>query len=146
MSIFVNCPIEIVSQAMENLFPEKKFQCCYGIGEEMDDVCGFVQFPEGEVPRITINIGLTIIGVVETLAHELAHVICGSTCEEEDHHNEEWEATFNLLHSECKRITEETAKSNGNIVLMAKADGTTVAGDEVLTTGSQIVLDSPYDI
>lgn len=101
--IFVNSPFEILNEAFQNLYPDKKYRAC--IEPEMEDdkgnlVFGYTQFNKGETPIIAISAQLSISNATEVFAHELAHVAVG----EEASHNKRWSEAFQKIRDEYNRI------------------------------------------
>lgn len=103
MSITVRFdPIATVIGIFEKHYPGKRATVVYQpIGEEVE-ACGLTEFPDdGSDPIIIIDPTIPFEGVVETLAHELAHV-----AEPDDEHGCLWHAAFEFLENEYNKAME----------------------------------------
>ena len=67
-------------------------------------ICGETYFPENEkLPVISLNPEVALKHLLEVLAHELAHVVVGPTCE----HDKDWRYAFDRIADEYRRIVQE---------------------------------------
>ena len=105
---FINNPFDTLKEIMEEHYPDAK--CDIYIGQSLTDgkeTFGCTLFPEADatwtIPSVEIHYSLSLAEAVETLAHELAHVVAG----QEADHGEEWEAVFNHIHEEFQRKLDE---------------------------------------
>lgn len=100
---FKNDPFSLVWQAFRNLYPDKECEVWYDQhqNDEHDEEYGFTQFPDdGSIPQVFIYAEHNINIQVETLAHELAHVVVGI----EHEHDLVWESVFDKIFQEYNRI------------------------------------------
>lgn len=105
-SPFVNDPFTLVWIAFKNLYPYKKCTVWYDQhqGDQHDAEYGFTHFPgDGSTPSVFIYAEHSINILVETFAHELAHVAVGP----EHEHDDVWEAAFDSIFNEYNRIGDE---------------------------------------
>lgn len=132
-------PVHDVLQAAHNLWPDLRANVYMaaksveeraaeeaGEAEEREIGLGYTRFPckchPDEAPAIFIDIELPIIGVVDVLAHELAHAHVGPVEGECDNghgpgHGPQWAAAYDAIHAEFCRIAEDrVARLGGQLV------------------------------
>ena len=106
-SPFVNDGCAIVYLAFKSLYPEKRVVCGLDNNVYADDgteVWGMTTDPrDGGDMVVTVSANQNVNCMIETLAHELAHVAVGV----EHEHDEVWEQAFDALFSEYNRIGDE---------------------------------------
>ncbi len=109
---YINDPFGTVIQATKELYPD----LCADI--QFDDRikyfkfgfirfghCGETWFPkDGSTPLITISTNIPFAGMVEVMAHELAHVAAGVKAG----HGPEWEKAFEAIYQKYIEITVRT--------------------------------------
>ena len=121
-SPFMNDPFAIVYKAFKNLYPDKECSIEWQPEEMIDDegngYVGMTTFADDGNVYVEISIALPAKDAVETLAHELAHVVAG----EEEAHGEEWENAFNAIHAEYDRIGDEMFGEDSRVSVTV-ADG-----------------------
>lgn len=107
---WVNSPLQAVMKAVKNLFPTIDAKIIWNPNIKFKrflwfkfGACGYTLFPDNPKDQIEVHISTNIPfgAMIETLAHELAHVAVGETVEE---HGEEWENAFSLIHEEYNRL------------------------------------------
>lgn len=101
-----NTPFDDVIQAAINVFGE--INCEVGFDQDLQqtqEAYGVTQFCEDGTVYIELDANTPVVHLVETLAHELAHVIVNRT--EKDDHGEKWEETFNKIFDEYNRYCSE---------------------------------------
>lgn len=111
-------PMNLVVQAFWNLCPDKRARVMFAsIGDDEDDdggedhPCG-VTIVDGGVPTILLDPRVPYFGLVETLAHELAHVATLGENQGGDH-GTEWQIAFDAIHAEYVRLTTKQAEQLG---------------------------------
>lgn len=99
-------PLATVVSIFERHYPGRNVTVVYQpIGEEVE-ACGLTEFPDdGSDPLIVIDPEIPFHGVVETLAHELAHI-----AEPDDEHGEKWDAAFTLIEAEYNKAMEAVSQ------------------------------------
>lgn len=103
---FLNDPFARVFAAFDALYPDRACSCVWTV-DLCDDkdvpVYGETIFPEdcGE-PLVRISAEMPVVGAVEVLAHELAHVAVGP----EAGHGEAWEEAFDAIHRKYMEMIE----------------------------------------
>lgn len=95
--IVVECYVELYNKPCEIHFTK-------GL-KEQEDKCGFTNFPDDDSqPQIVMDAALPYEGLVEILAHELAHVVVGHDAES-DPHGPLWNEAFDKLHElYCQKV------------------------------------------
>lgn len=92
-------PISAVIQICEFLYPELdvELQFVVGLTEETDGEAFAETFwpSDGSTPVISVDVEVPLIGIVELIAHEFAHVVVGPDCDED--HGQEWEEVFERI-------------------------------------------------
>lgn len=107
---FINNPFDILMKVFDTycldkikiVFDEKlkpKRFLMFTIG-----ACGYTTFNDDGSITINISTNIPFEAMVETLAHELAHVMTGPTKEE---HSITWEKNFRRIHEDYNRILSE---------------------------------------
>lgn len=97
-----NDPIKAILTAFDNLYPEKEADIQFN--PEIEE-CGFITFPDdGGKPLIDISTNIPFEAIIETLAHELSHLVMGVT---DDEHGDEWDSIFARLQEEYCKVSEE---------------------------------------
>ncbi len=102
---FINDMFSIVYKAFTNLYPNKKCEVQWmpEIKDENGEIVfGCTTFNE-DGAFVDISAGSSVMGAVEVLAHELAHVAVGI----ENEHGKEWQDAFDAIFNEYGRIANE---------------------------------------
>ena len=97
----VNNPFEVVMQAVEELYPGTKAEIQFNPNIKYRkwlffkcEHCGSTFFPDdGGTPIIDISTNIPFEAMVETLGHELAHVVAGV----DEGHGKEWQKAFDNI-------------------------------------------------
>lgn len=101
MSIkWLNTPFEDVIQAAINIRGD--INCEIVFNPELyneDNIYGATHFREDGSVLIELDTNMQMSSLLETLSHELAHVIAGKEAE----HNEKWEKIFEDIYAEYNR-------------------------------------------
>jgi hypothetical protein len=95
-------PFAMVVQVVHDLYPEAiaVVRWCNGLHEQ-HGAWGCTEFDVPNGPLISLDVAMPVLGAVEVLAHELAHVVAGPEAE----HGAEWESAFAAIHREyCRRV------------------------------------------
>jgi hypothetical protein len=92
-------PLATVIGIFHRHFPDRSASVRFTSG--IEDGVGYTLFPDdGSDPVIVLDCSIPFEAVVETLAHELAHVAAP-----DDEHGSKWEAAFEMIHREyCKAV------------------------------------------
>lgn len=103
-----NNPIEILSTAFKNLYPDIKYNAYFDQNlnqytNETEKIYGFTSFNENEDITIFIDIALCLYDAVEIFAHELAHVAVGAN----HNHDEIWMKAFDNIYNEYIKVGSE---------------------------------------
>lgn len=99
-------PFGLVLEVVRDLYPETSATVCWREGlRENEGAWGRTEFTDEEPPIVSMDVTTPVIGAVEVLAHELAHVIAGKDAD----HGEAWEAVFEAIHDEYSRRVAEAA-------------------------------------
>jgi len=106
MVVLKNDPFELVIKAFNELYPETSVEVLL---TPMLDNIGCTTFTDGCIPVIEINVTIPYYYVLETLVHELAHVVIRNdeTITEEDH-GSEWVAVFDKIFSKYNEIGNDS--------------------------------------
>ncbi len=107
------CPTmwDVILSAFTELWPKcpiPTIEWVEGIHEKEGDPWANIQIPDdGTESVISIDVGATVRGSVELLAHELAHAAVDylGTVEGEDH-GEQWRSCFDVINREYNRVVE----------------------------------------
>lgn len=102
--VFIFDPLKIVVEAYEALYSTPcQVQFVEGLRSEEGAPWGCTEFEDGEYPLISIDVETPINGVIEVLAHELAHVAAGDS--HDDDHGVEWRKCFDAIHDKyCELV------------------------------------------
>lgn len=105
----INDPFAFIIKAVEELYPDTFALIQFNPelkGKEFGE-CGCTTFPENPNEPILIDISTNIpfIHMPEILAHELAHVVVGTT--EKDDHGENWKEVFDAIHIRYEELLEK---------------------------------------
>jgi predicted metal-dependent hydrolase len=98
---YINNPLDTVIEAVEKLYPNINANIQFNPNIKPHKFlwfnwgyCGYTTFPEdNSTPLIDISTNIPFVGMVEVLAHELAHVIVGI----KEQHNKNWEEVFDNI-------------------------------------------------
>lgn len=91
--------IGIVIKATKNLYGD--LDCRIKYVEKLDEGHGAAFFPDdGSQAQVYISAQLPLIGAVEVMAHELAHVVAGK----DEDHGPKWQEAFNQINGEYHNI------------------------------------------
>lgn len=108
---FKNSPFEILEQAFNELYPDKKYTAYLSPGlqdEDGEEVFGYTDFGTEE-PIVMVDAGLGAMQATEIGAHELAHVAAGK----EAGHGEEWEKAFDAIYDRYNELLEKKEAQDG---------------------------------
>jgi hypothetical protein len=99
-------PFDLPIEAFNALYPDRKVKIDFIPNDQCADseggkAQGFTLFPDdGSVPEIWINGTIPIEGLPDTVAHELAHVVCGFDAD----HGPEWDAVYQAIWVEMDHL------------------------------------------
>lgn len=94
---WISDPINEVVRAFERLYPDKPCRVMIGPSEVEEGALGHTFFPDdGGIPEVCVHPDQQYAGVMDIMAHELAHVACG----EDEGHGEKWQAAYRAIHDE----------------------------------------------
>lgn len=104
---FYNDPYATVFQAFREMYPSIKVELGWATPDELDGAKGCCQWsPDGDV-RVALDVTLPVIGSVDILCHELAHVVACKDCNGDgDHHCQAWADTYARLRDRYCEIVE----------------------------------------
>ena len=104
------CPFTPVIEAACRV-AGKSLECDIDFGELPETgVLGATNFPhDGSRIQVRIQPGVEIERAMDTLAHELAHVIVGQS-DENDGHGPEWEAAYAQIHQEYMKWYQQKSE------------------------------------
>jgi len=90
-------PIQVIIDIFEQRHPKKKVIVQYVQGmKEKADAYGETFFPnDGGIPIVSIDVEISIIGAIDVLAHELAHVAIGP----DGKHGEKWDNEYTEINN-----------------------------------------------
>lgn len=106
---WINTPLDDVIQSVSNLYGE--LNCDIVFDPELrnrENVYGLTNFFEDGTILIELDTESSLNIIVETLAHELAHVVAGVDAE----HGDKWEEVFENIFVEYERYCKEKYKEN----------------------------------
>ena len=113
-SPFVNDGCALVFKAFKNLYPEKKCVCALDNNlytADGTEVWGLTTDPQdGSELVVMVSANQNVNCMIETLAHELAHVAVGVKHE----HDEHWDAAFEAIFEEYNRLGDEMFQNKEN--------------------------------
>lgn len=104
-----NNPMDILSQAINNLYPDKIFKIVIrGVlkDEDGNEVFG-ITYLDGELCKIEISAQLSIFNFTEIVAHEIAHVVAGDTKDDDTGHGKKWEKEFDRIYKEYGKLVSK---------------------------------------
>lgn len=104
-------PFGLVLEVFNELYPQHECEVIFG-SRMPEATFGYTDFAQSP-PWIIVGFDIPMAGVVEVLAHELAHVVAGLEAD----HGPEWEAAFNAIHNRYTELFSER---------LAPIDGCTV--------------------
>ncbi|HII4398198.1 ImmA/IrrE family metallo-endopeptidase [Clostridium perfringens] len=105
MARWLNTPLDDVIKSAENIYGE--LNCSIVIGQrlmEEENAYGMTSFNDDGTVLVVLDSEQTYSTMMETLAHELAHVVMGK---EKTSHDENWKTTFNNIFNEYNRYGKE---------------------------------------
>jgi len=95
-------PFEDLFKAAETV-SGKEIHCSVSFAD-IEDGLGFTLFPDDiSEPIVQIHFDQTIPQLLDIMAHELAHVICGSS----EEHGSDWEKTYEQINEVYNRMVME---------------------------------------
>ena len=102
-------PIQAVVSVCEKLYPEVNIEIAFEDREfEGEEGLGYTLFPDdGSEPYIIISADVPYKGVIEIIAHEVAHVVIGELPDGEDYHGAEWQTEFDRIHRAYTTLVTE---------------------------------------
>lgn len=112
---FLENPHQILLDAVNELYPGIEADIIFLDKESYDEFAGekkdsyaCVSFSDnGTKPLIAIAIEVPYVASIELIAHEVAHVVCGYTDDEEKAHGKEWKDVFTKINElYCKKVDE----------------------------------------
>lgn len=98
----VHDPLKEIVNIVKRKYPKLNVEIHFS---DTIKTAGVTRFPTSKRYPILIelNVEIPYFGVVDVLAHELAHAICGPDVKR--HHGKEWKAAFEWIHGEyCRRV------------------------------------------
>jgi hypothetical protein len=115
----VNNPFEAVIKAATSIYPDMEAAVQFNPTIKFKKIlfftfgcCGFTTFRDNRIPLIDISTNIPFEAIVETMAHELAHIICGPGSK----HDEQWSRTFERIKEEYDRLSAEKVGCIGDIL------------------------------
>lgn len=106
-SPFVNDGCALVFEAFRNLYPEKKCVCALDnklFTSDGTEVWGLTSDPmDGGELSVVVSANQSVNCMIETFAHELAHVAVGV----EHEHDKCWDDAFKAIFDEYNRLGDE---------------------------------------
>ena len=112
---FLENPHQVILDVVNELYPDVDADIIFLDKESYDEFAGekkdsyaCVSFPDnGTKPLIAIAIEVPYVASIELIAHEIAHVVCGYTDNEEKAHGKEWESVFSKINEAyCNKVDE----------------------------------------
>jgi len=110
----VNNPMDILSQAINNLYPDKMFKIIINgelKDEDGNEVFGITYLDE-ELCKIEISAQLSIFNFTEVVAHEIAHAVIGETEDDDTGHGKKWGKEFDRIYKEYVRLVSKKEGKN----------------------------------
>lgn len=105
---WLNTPFDDVIQAAKNIYGDIECEIEIGQGLQKEQKAyGVTNWCEDGRIIITLDADTPYVHLMETLAHELAHVVVGANHE----HDEVWEKAFDNINKEYDRYGEQKYKS-----------------------------------
>lgn len=105
MSVFANCPFQVIWEAFREMWPGVAVQIHGATPDDLSGAIGACVFLQCHAD-ILISMDQTMGGACDTLCHELAHAAVDRDKDlGPDHHSLEWKQAY---HSLCARVFELT--------------------------------------
>lgn len=94
----IGSPLELMLQKAKELYPDLKANIFFTSNMPNNEkAAGCTLFPDnGDNPEIFISVDIPFSAVLETLAHELAHVVVGYEYREK--HSKQWQMVFDKIY------------------------------------------------
>jgi Zn-dependent peptidase ImmA (M78 family) len=117
-------PVKMMLEIFEKRYPDVDCEFAFGltvngeaISDDEEDPCGYTLFRDGEIPLIVVSVALPYFATLEVIAHELAHVVCGSN----EKHSDKWKETFFSIYDTWAETYETALKEVGFNCQMIRA-------------------------
>lgn len=122
---FLENPHQILIDVVNELYPSADAEIIFldkeSYDEFVDDKESFacVKFVEQGSPLIAICIDVPYVASIELIAHEIAHVVCGYTEDEEKAHGQEWQDVLTKINEKYCQKVDEIFEDAGNELIKA---------------------------
>lgn len=116
----VHDPVQLVLDIVQKKYPQASALVSFVDSAECDrrNCVGYTVFHRRRVPVVHVSVHAPYYGVVEVLAHELAHVVIGR----DSGHGRKWKEVFEYIASEYVKCVKKFAKKSGSKVVEIKGD------------------------
>ena len=102
---WLNTPLDDVIKSAENIYGDLECSIVIGQGLMQEETAyGMTSFNDDGTVSVVLDAEQTYSTMMETLAHELAHVIRGK---ENATHDEHWQSVFDNIFNEYNRYGKE---------------------------------------
>lgn len=128
---FLENPHQILLDAVNELYPNADADIIFLDKESYDEFVenkesyACVKFTDNLKPLIVVCIDVPYVASIELIAHEVAHVVCGYTDDQEKAHGEEWESVFTKINELYCQKVDEIFEDAGNSLVKVITDVST---------------------
>jgi len=115
-------PVGLLLEVANEMYPKHSARIFWTndlVNERGEGVTGLTIRKPGEPPTVIISLDIPLHDAVETVAHELAHVIVGKEVHE---HDGEWYGIFQALNRAYVSSVQRAASGHGNVEVVNVAE------------------------